>query len=392
MFSLEAAQSFLRQAKIDAWLVYDFRGSNPVFRQLLDQSRSATRPAFLVIRPDGEPILLTHPVDQAAFRTVSYPRRFYRGWVEMHAKLKELLGEVRVLALEYSSEGSLPAAASVDAGTVELLRSWGHEITSSADLFQVAAAAWDDAALKSHQRASALVAEVKDAAFDHVRDAIRRGRTVSEYELQQFILAGFVGRGLETTDVPIVQANGHSGDLYYEPTAESSAPIGRGDWLLIDIWARLPGRQNVFADIAWVAFGGDEAPARHRAVFEIVRGARDKAVGHLQACWERNEVVQGWQVDEVARGHIVAAGYGENFLHRTGHSLGPGERLHGLGVNIDNLETKDTRLILPRLGFSIEPGIYLPEFGVRLEINVFVDPVSGPTVTTPSQDHIALLV
>ena len=148
MFSLEAAQSFLRQAKIDAWLVYDFRGSNPVFRHLLDQSRAATRRAFLVIRPDGEPILLTHPVDQAAFRTVSCPRRFYRGWLEMRAMLKELLGEVRVLALEYSSEGSLPAAASVDAGTVELLRSWGYEIVSSADLFQVSAAAWDDAALE----------------------------------------------------------------------------------------------------------------------------------------------------------------------------------------------------------------------------------------------------
>ena len=392
MFSLEASQSFLRRAKIDAWLVYDFRGSNPVFRHLLDQNRPATHRAFLLIRPEGEPILLTHPVDQAAFRTVSCPRRFYRGWLEMRAMLKELLGEVRVLALEYSSEGSLPAAASVDAGTVELLRSWGHEIVSSADVFQVSAATWDDAALESHRRASTLVAEVKDAAFDHVRGAIRQGRTVSEYELQQFILVGFAARGLETTDVPIVQANGHSGDLYYEPAAESSAQIGRGDWLLIDIWARLPGRQNVFADIAWVAFGGEEVPARHRAIFEIVREARDKAVGHLQACWARGEAVQGWQVDEIARGHIAAAGYGENFLHRTGHSLGPGERLHGLGVNIDNLETKDTRLILPRLGFSIEPGIYLPEFGVRLEINVFVDPVSGPTVTTPSQDHIALLV
>jgi Xaa-Pro aminopeptidase len=392
MFSLEAAQSFLRQAKIDAWLVYDFRGSNPVFRHLLDHSRAATRRAFLVIRPAGEPILLTHPVDQAAFCSVPYPRRFYSGWVEMRAKLEELLGGVRVLALEYSSEGSLPAAASVDAGTVELLRSWGHEIVSSADLFQVSAAAWDDAALESHRQASLVVGEVKDAAFDHVRDAIRRARTVNEYELQQFILAAFAARGLETTDVPIVQVNGHSGDLYYEPAVESSAPIGRGDWLLIDIWARLPGRQNVFADIAWVAFGGEEAPAHHRAIFEIVREARDRAVGHLQSCWARGEAVQGWQVDEVARGHIAAAGYGENFLHRTGHSLGPGERLHGLGVNIDNLETKDTRLILPRLGFSIEPGIYLPEFGVRLEINVFVDPVSGPTVTTPSQDEIVRLV
>jgi Xaa-Pro dipeptidase len=391
MFSLEAAQAFLRHARIDAWLVYDFRGGNPVFRHVLDQSRPATRRAFLIVRPEGAPILLTHPVDQAAFRAVPYPRRFYRGWVEMQASLRELLGGVKTLAIEYSSEGSLPVAASVDAGTVELLRSWGHEIVSSADLFQVSAAAWDDAALDSHKRASRLVAEVKDAAFDHVRRAIRGGGSVGEYELQQFILEGFAARGLETTDVPIVQANGHSGDLYYEPTADSSAPIGRGDWLLIDVWARLPGRRNVFADIAWVAFCGAEAPARHRAVFEIVRGARDEAVAHLQACWARGEAVQGWQVDEVARSHIAAAGHGAHFLHRTGHSLGPGEHLHALGVNIDDLETHDTRLILPRLGFSIEPGIYLPEFGVRLEINVYVDPVAGPIVTTPVQDGIVLL-
>ena len=391
MFSLEAAQGFLRQAKIDAWLIYDFRGSNPVFRHVLDQSRAATRRAFLLIRPAGAPILLTHPVDQAAFRAVPFTRCFYRGWIEMRAKLRELLGEAKTLALEYSGEGSLPVAAIVDAGTVELLRSWGHEIVSSADLFQVSAAAWDEAALDSHKQASRLVAEVKDAAFDHVRHAVRQDRSVSEYELQQFILAGFAARGLETTDVPIVQANGHSGDLYYEPTAESSTPIGRGDWLLIDIWARLPGRRNVFADIAWVAFCGAEPPARHRAVFEIVRGARDKAVAYLQACWARGEALQGWQVDAVARSHIVAAGHGAHFLHRTGHSLGPGEHLHALGVNIDDLETRDTRLVLPRLGFSIEPGIYLPEFGVRLEINVYVDPAAGPVVTTPMQDEIVLL-
>lgn len=391
MFSLEAAQGFLREAKIDAWLVYDFRGSNPVFRHLLDQGRPATRRAFLIIRSEGEPVLLTHPVDQAAFRGLVFPRVFYRGWVEMRAKLRELLGEAKTLALEYSGEGSLPVAAIVDAGTVELLRSWGHEIVSSADLFQVSAAAWDDAALDSHKRASRLVAEVKDEAFDHVRHAVRRGASIGEHELQQFILAGFAARGLETTDVPIVQANGHSGDLYYEPTAQASAPIARGDWLLIDIWARLPGRRNVFADIAWVAFCGEAAPARHRRVFEIVRGARDKAVAYLQGCWTKGQPVQGWQVDAVARSHIAAAGHGADFLHRTGHSLGPGEHLHALGVNIDDLETRDTRLILPRLGFSIEPGVYLPEFGVRLEINVYVDPVAGPIVTTPVQDDIVLL-
>jgi len=392
VFSLPAAQTFMREHGIDAWLLYDYRGSNQLFWHVLGEVRTPTRRAFLIVPSAGEPFLLIHTVDQFFFRDTAVRKQIYTGWVEMREILRAALGNGSKLALEYSAEGGVPTVSWVDAGTVELLRSWGHGIVSSADLFQVSASAWDDFAIDSHKRACVAVAGVKDAAFDRVRSAIRAGNPIGEYELQQFILAEFSRLGMETEGQPVVQVNGHSGTVHYEPTAESSAPIGAGDWLLIDIWARYPGERNVYSDIAWGAYAGRDVPKRLRQVFEIVRAARDAALSTIKAAWASGETLEGWQVDDVARGIIAAAGYAGNFPHRTGHSMGPGRRLHALGVNLDNLETHDTRRILPRTGFSIEPGIYLPEFGVRLEIDVFLDPIAGPTVTTPIQDKIVLLV
>jgi len=392
VLSLPAAQQYMRENGIDAWLLCDYRGNNQLFWQALGVARNPTRRAFLIVPRSGKPLLLTHIVDQFFFHDITLPKRIYKGWVEMREILCAALGDARKLALEYSVDGGVPTVSWVDAGTVELLRSWGHEIVTSADLFQVSAAAWDDFAIDSHKRACVLVAGVKDAAFDRVRSAIRAGRTISEYELQKFILGEFTRLGLETEGQPIVQVNGNSGTVHYEPTAQASAPIGVGDWLLIDIWARFPGERNVYSDIAWGAYAGREIPPRLQQVFDIVRGARDAALAAIRTAWECGEALEGWQVDDISRGVIAEAGYGDHFHHRTGHSMGPGRRLHALGVNLDNLETHDTRRLLPRTGFSIEPGIYLPEFGVRLEINVFIDPIAGPSVTTPIQDEIVRLV
>lgn len=391
MFQLSAAQGFMASEAIDAWLMHDYRGSNLLFWQVLGVERAPTRRAILVVPREGEPTLLIHTVDQFFFHDITLQKRIYRGWEEMRAILKALLGSARRLALEYSHEGSVPTVSFVDAGTVELIRSWGFEITSSADLFQVSAAAWDDFAIESHKRACAVVAAIKDAAFDRVRAAIAAGGSVTEYELQQFIVAEFERLGLESEGQPVVQANGHSGIVSYEPKAEGSAPIGAGDWLLIDFWARYPGSRNVYSDIAWGAFAGAAVPPRLQQVFDIVRHARDAALATIEAAWREGRTLEGWQVDDIARGIIRAARFGDHFHHRTGHSMGPGRRLHALGVNLDNLETHDTRRILPRTGFSIEPAIYLPEFGVRLEINVFLDPEAGPSVTTPIQDEIVRL-
>jgi Xaa-Pro dipeptidase len=336
-------------------------------------------------------VLLTSAVDAVAFRHVAYRKVLYRGWQELHSQVRALLGACKTLALEYSARGDLPTTGWVDAGTIERLRDWGYEIVSSADLFQVSALAWDEEALASHRRACPLVAGIKDAAFTRVSEAVAAGRGVTEWDIQSFIMAEFERLGLETENRPVVAVNGNSGDPHYEPTVEVHAPIRMGDWLLIDLWARLPGARHVFSDITWVAYVGAIVPQPMRQVFEVVRGARDAAIGRLTQAWAAGEVLEGWQVDQVARDHITAAGYAEQILHRTGHSMGPGDRVHALGVNIDNFETKDTRLILPRLGFSIEPGIYLPDFGVRLEVNVFMDPSAGPTVTTPLQNEIVLL-
>lgn len=388
MFQLAEAQRFMAAEGIDAWLLHDYRGSNLFLWQVLGVSRAPTRRAMLVVPLSGPPVLLIHTVDQFSFHDVAIEKRIYRGWEEMRALLRELLGTATRIAAEYSEDGAVPNAAFVDAGTIELLRSWGYVVVTSADLFQISAAAWDDHAIASHREACALVAGIKDAAFDQVRSAVRAGRSISEYELQRFIVSEFDRLSLETEGQPVVQANAHSGIVSYEPKPEGSAPIGAGDWLLIDFWARHPGERNVYADIAWGGYAGSTVPQKLQEVFDLVRRARDAALEAICAAWQHGETLMGYEVDDIARGIIAAAGHGDAFHHRTGHSMGPGKRLHALGVNLDNLETHDTRRILPRTGFSIEPGVYLPEFGVRLEINVFVHPDDGPTVTTPIQEQI----
>ena len=229
-------------------------------------------------------------------------------------------------------------------------------------------------------------------AFNYIRQSIASGQAATEFDVQELILSELGRRKLETENRPIVAANSHSGDPHYEPIAEQNAPIRSGDWILVDLWARHPGPANVFADITWVAYAGAEVPHRHRQVFEIVKSARDAVIRHLAHAWERGERVQGWQLDRLARDRIAEEGFGEHFVHRTGHSIGPGGRLHAPGVNLDDYDTHDTRTILPRAGFSIEPGIYLPEFGVRLEVNAYMDPQGGPRITTPIQNDVVCLL
>ncbi|MEW6436591.1 MAG: M24 family metallopeptidase [Pseudomonadota bacterium] len=310
----------------------------------------------------------------------------------MHAALDALLGGTKRLALDYSPDCEIPNIAFADAGTVEFLRARGYEVVSSADLFQIGAMVWDEAALASHARASAAVAAVKDAAFGFVAEALRAGRRVTEHEVQSFIADALAHRGLEYEGVPVVQVNQHAGAIYYEPPAEGSAVISPGDWLLIDLWAREPGEENVYADIAWVAYAGRDVPTQMQRVFDIVRAARDAVIKALAEAWRLGDTLRGWQLDRVARDLITKHGYGDYFGHRTGHSMGPGKRLHGLGVNLDDFETHDTRRVLPGLGFSVEPGIYLPDFGVRLEVNVHFAPDTGPRVTTPLQTDIVRLL
>jgi len=391
MFDVEKIQTHMRSEGIGSWLVYDFRGSNPVFWQLLGQRRQTSRRVFLIIPATGEPRLLGSAVEPEALTGLGIGITPYASWAQMKDILHEVLQSQERVAMEYSPGGALPIISWVDGGTLELIRSMGPQVVSSADLCQVALAVWSAGALASHRDACRQVAEVKDAAFDHIRYALANQVPLTEFGVQQFIVGEFERRGLDMDHPAIVGVNQHSGNPHYGPSAEDSAPIRHGDWVLIDLWARHPGEEHVFGDITWVGFAGPRVPDRQAKIFSVVHEARDQVVVRLREAWKQGEAIQGWQLDRVARDVIDGHGYGEQYLHRTGHSLGPGPSVHALGVNLDDLETHDERQILPGTGFSVEPGVYLPEFGVRLEINMYVDPETGPEVTTPMQDEVVLL-
>ncbi len=229
-------------------------------------------------------------------------------------------------------------------------------------------------------------------AFDLIRRSLASNQRLDERQVQQFILDHFQRSGLETMDRPIVAVNAHAGDPHFEVSATNSAPIVPNDWVLIDLWARVPGDQNVYSDITWVGYCGSEVPARHRQAWDTTKSARDASLKLAIDSWKSQTPIHGWQLDEAARQVFIAAGYQSSIRHRTGHSLSPGPKVHGMGMNLDNLETRDTRLMLPGIGFTIEPAIYFDDFGVRSEINVFVDPTKGPLATSCVQDEIELLI
>lgn len=387
----QAVQSFMRDQKIDAWLLYDFRGSNPIFAQLVPEKKWTTRRAFLWIPAGGEPVLLVHHIDSPSFASAKVPREYYLSWGDMQQWLRQRTSGLTRVAMEYAPGATLPACSFADAGTVELVRSLGVEVVSSANLIQVCVAIWSPAALETHLVVSRKVGAIKDEGFNLIRKRVAAGERVMEHEVQQLMRDRFTAEGYEWLDGPIVAVNAHSGDPHYEPSPERPTPIQKGDWVLIDLWARPPGHENIFSDITWVGYVGSKVPPKQREVFEVVKRARDASVALATSGWKAGEKLQGWQLDDAARNTIIAAGYEKFIRHRTGHSLSPGPIVHGMGFNLDNLETHDTREMLPGLGFTIEPGIYTPEFGVRLEINLYVDAKRGPITTSVVQDDVLLL-
>jgi Xaa-Pro aminopeptidase len=315
----------------------------------------------------------------------------YGGWRQMGIILGQRLEGYKKIAAEYSPGGTLPMISWVDAGTIELIKSLGVQIASSADLFQAVAAVWSEDQFKSHLEACEKVAEIKDDAFKLIRNTVASGGRLSEYDVKRYILERFEKAGMVNFDGPVVAVNENSGNPHYEPTPENNKIIGRNNVVLIDMWARADIEAGIFCDITWVGFTGKEIPQKYREIFGNVKLARDKVILRLKQAWKDKERLFGWQLDDIARERISAAGYGDNFIHRTGHSLGGGDHPHGLGANLDNFETYDTREIIPGTGFTVEPGIYLQEFGARSEINIYMDPVLGPTVTTPMQNEILKL-
>jgi Xaa-Pro aminopeptidase len=389
--NLARIQQALHREKIDCWLIYDFQGTSPTMAQFLADGLMLTRRLFLLIPAQGEPVILGSKIDNDSIQSTTYTNKvFYVSWQEMTQLLAELLAGYQVIGMDYSPNGELPAASRVDAGTVDMIRNLGKTVVSAANVFQAAVAVWSEAVLEAHREDARLVATIKDEAFHYIASQLRQNQALTEYAVQSFIMQRFAEANLITPHGPIVAVNRHSSDPHYAPTADKHAPIRKGDWVLIDLWAKRAGTGYVYADITWVAYAGPTPSPEQQAVFKIVAEARDTAVAYIKSCHEQNIAVEGWQVDEVTRAYLSQAGYGQYFFHRTGHSLSPGHHIHGMGVNIDNLETHDTRRLIPGIGFSIEPGIYLPDFGVRLEIDVFMAD-HGPLVTTPLQQEIICL-
>jgi Xaa-Pro aminopeptidase len=383
-------QAVLRSLDLDAWLLYDFHGANPVARRVigLGDDRFATRRWFGLIPTTGEPVWLHHAIEAHLFSHLPGRRVAFVGYRELQEKLRELLKGVKRVAMEYVPGGAIPYVSRVDAGTIEMVRTAGPQVLSSADLVQHFEARWSEEGLASHRRAVRGLKDVLQATFDEVAAAVRGGRSIDEHGVQQFMMEQFRVRHLHA-DPPIVAVNAHSGNPHYEPRAGDSAPIRKGDLLLLDLWCREEPEGSIWADITWMAYLGSQVPDRFREIWDIVAGARDAAVAFLREGTALGKRIRGAEVDDVARGHVRAHGHAEHFIHRTGHSIGL--EVHGNGCNIDNLETLDDRLLIPRSGFSIEPGVYQKDFGVRSEIDVYMDD-RGVEVTTPIQDRIVPLL
>ncbi len=397
---ISQAQEYLRAQNISGWLLYDYRNMNPIFWDTVGSIANVTRPCWLWIAADAPPRLLVSYVDQGRFTHLGIETTLFVSRQDMTAKLGEMLsscphpnpppereGKTRRIAMEYSPQGALPRVSRIDAGTLELVRSFGVEVVSSADLLQHATQRWNGEQLESHLAAARALGDIVLQAFRRIGDTIDDGPT--EFDIAEFIRQRFIEEGMVVTDGPVVAANAHAADPHFEPTEENASVIRRGDWILIDLWTKQPHEDAMFADITWTAYVGDSPTPRHRQVFDTVIGGRDAAVEMLEQAHREGRTLEGWQLDAAAREYITQAGFGDYFNHRLGHSLG--REVHSNAVNLDGWETHDTRQLIPGVAVTVEPGIYLPgEFGVRSEIDLFMGE-SGPRVTTQMQRDVVLI-
>lgn len=383
---VQQAQEYMTSQGVDGWLLYDYRGLNPIFSDTIGRVGHVTRPVWLWIPERGDPHMLVSFVDQSRFTHLGIDTTLFINRVDMIERLKTLFGDAKQIAMEYTPNGALPRVSKVDAGTLEMVRGLGVDIVSSADLLQYATQRWTDEQFASHLFAAEKLTQIVLEAFEHIGRALDEG--ITEFQTAEFIRNRFLDNGLIVTDGPAVAVNEHASDPHFDPTPENSVRIKRGDWVLIDLWTRLPGEDDMFGDITWTAYVGDEVPPKHQEVFDNVLGARDAALAEMVTAFEQGRTLQGWELDKVARDYIDATGYGEYFNHRLGHSLG--REVHSNAVNLDSWETHDTRQLIPGIAVTIEPGIYVPEFGVRSEINVFYSE-DGPQVTTEMQREVVLI-
>jgi Xaa-Pro dipeptidase len=389
---IRAVQQALRAEGLDGWLLYDFRGSNPLAQRLagLDTGgHMATRRWFYLIPSEGEPRALVHKIESRTLAHLPGSTTRYAGRTELEAGLASVLHGMTRVAMEYSPMCAIPYVARVDAGTVELVRAQGVEVATSADLIQQFEAMWTAEGFRTHHEAAARLYRVKDRAFAAITERLRDGQPTTEFDIQSMMMGWFDEEGLVTDAAPIVAAQENAGDPHYQPSASASRPITADNVVLLDLWGKLPSAGSVFADISWMGFTGPVVPAPVTAAFAAARDARDAAVTLIESAAAAGRPIRGWEADRAARRVLEGAGFGDAILHRTGHSLG--EEIHGNGAHLDDYETRDERRLMPGTGFTIEPGLYFDSFGVRTEINVAWGS-NGPEVTGPRQMAVVSLV
>jgi Xaa-Pro dipeptidase len=379
---IDAIQASIRAAGLDGWLLYDLHARNDVAAQLIGLG-DLSRRFFVLIPAAGEPTAIIHGIEQAPWEQWPWGRRMYVGWQELGTALREMLRGLGRVAMEYSPDAAVPAIDLVSGGIIELVRSTGVEVVSSGDLVTRFYACWTPEQLHSHQIASAALAQIAEGTFTRLAQAVADGERISEVQMREWVLADMARHGV-ADGADVIAATGLSAaDPHYSPE-NGGAVFRHGDVVLLDLWSR-QSEEMVYADQTWMAYLGPHVPERAAQLFAVIRDARDAAVEFLQHTWKEGRPIEGREVDDVARRVVTDAGHGAHFIHRTGHSID--RSTHGMGPNIDNLETNETRRLMPGVGFSIEPGIYIPgEIGMRTEINVYVGE-GGPVVTTPSPQH-----
>ncbi len=395
--NLRRMQAAIAESGLDGWLLFDFHGSNPIARAILGfpalaDAPKTTRRWFYWVPAAGEPVRLVHRLEPAALDHLPGRTEIYLTWEEMERKLAGAIaggGRAPRVALEYSPLARLPYVSRVDAGTVELVRAAGAAVFPSADLAQRFEGTLDQEARRDHRRTGALLHGIMAAAFQHARSAAGGPKPPTELALQRWVLECFDEAGLRTSDPPTVAVNEHSADAHFSNTAALDRPIRRGDFLLLDAWAKAKRPGAVYADYTQVAFLGATAPDAHRAAFDAVRDARDRAIAFVRDSLAAGRPPRGCDVDDAAREVIRARGWAARFIHRTGHSIG--EEVHGNGVHLDNLETRDERALIDGTLVSVEPGVYFESFGMRTEVNLLIDGAEAVVTTEPVQTEILAL-
>jgi Xaa-Pro aminopeptidase len=389
---LAAIQEALKATDFDGWLLYDFRDLNPIAGRVagFDPADHHSRRWFCLIPRKGQPRWLHHAIEAHLFADRPGAKASFVGWRDLETSLDELLSGSKRIAMEYSPGCAIPYVSRIDAGCLELVRSLGVEIGTSADLVSAIEATWDDRGLEGHRRVAGWLGECASHTHEYLAECARSGKLPTEYQVQQRMVAELTGKGMFLESDPIVASGPHSANPHFAPTESDSAPIQMDQVVLLDLWGREDRPGSICADITWMAYMGEKVPAEVEEVWQAVAGARDAAVDFLRRRWSAGEPIQGFEADDVARGYLADRKLDRYFIHRLGHSIGT--EVHGNGANLDHLETRDERRLLTHTGFSVEPGVYLPErFGVRSEIDVYLGP-DGPEITTPMQEKIPALL